>query len=247
MSKELVKLFEELKRELKQEFRELRESLERDIRKDIRDIKNSLSFINESYEQMKTSVNRVELENGELRTSVEKLEKERDALRAEVKQHEVRLLQNEQHMRCYNVEVKGVPMKQDEDVMEITNKIANTIEMPLDNGDIEACHRVRTTGNTDAPNIVIQFARRSVRDSFLEKARKQRITSDDIELEPKNPIFINEHLSPSMKKLFGAANAKKKECQWKYAWTRNGKIFVRKTDTSAVISITHLDDLNKVV
>ncbi|KAK8759317.1 hypothetical protein V5799_003051 [Amblyomma americanum] len=184
MSEEL-KLFEELKRELKQEFRELRESLERDIRKDKREIKNSLGFINESCEEMKTSVNRVELENGELRTSVVKLEKERDALHAQVQEHEVKLLQNEQHMRCHNVELKGVPKMQDENVMDSTKKIAKAIKMPLESGDIEVCHRVRTTGNTEAPNIVVQFVRLSVRGCFLQKARKLRITSEDIELEPK--------------------------------------------------------------
>lgn len=104
-----------------------------------------------------------------------------------MKEHEVRLLQNEP-MRCCNVEVKSVPMKQKEDVMEVINKIAK----PLGSKDIEVCRRVRSTGKTDTPNIVMQLARRLVCDSFLDKARKQRIAPDGIKLEQKTPFSMNE-------------------------------------------------------
>ncbi|KAH7980895.1 hypothetical protein HPB49_019920 [Dermacentor silvarum] len=72
------------------------------------------------------------------------------------------------------------------------------------------------------------------------------MSSEDIGLEPRVPIFVNEHLCPATKRLFGAENSKRKECGWKYAWTKNGKIFVRKSEGTPVISIGHADDLEKI-
>lgn len=70
---------------------------------------------------------------------------------------------------------------------------------------------MRTTGNGDSPNIVVQFTHRAKRDCFLEKARKKRLTTEDIDLEPCTPIYINEHLCPAMKRLFGVVNGKKRK------------------------------------
>lgn len=50
-----------------------------------------------------------------------------------------------------------------------------------------------------------------------------------------------------MERLFGAANAKRKEANWKHRWVKNGNILVRKEDKSPIASITHLDDLAVIV
>ncbi|XP_065285376.1 uncharacterized protein PF3D7_1120000-like [Dermacentor albipictus] len=243
---ELSKLFEELKRELKNEFRELRECLERDLRKEIREMKGFLEFANKNYEEMKTSVSELKNENSDIRNTVEGLEKDRAALLAKLKDHEVRLMQNDQHTRGFNIEIKGVPTKPKENTLDITRKLAGALDVPFEDSDAQVCHRIRTSGNANCPNIVVQFRHRAKRDSFLEKARKKQLTTEDIQLEPSTPIYINKHLSPPMKRLFVALNSKKKELGWKYAWYRNGKIFARKSDGSPIVAICHLDDLQKM-
>lgn len=247
MSKELVKMFEDLKQELKQEFRELRESFERDLRKEIRDIKNSMTFINKHYEEMSASVKSMEKENAELKKNIANLQRECRELSVKSKDHETRLMQNEQYSRSFNLELKDVPQFEGEDVKEITRKLAQAVKVPLEDADIEACHRVRTAGNASAPNIIVRFVRRSKRDAFLEKAKKQKLTSAVFNLEPPVPIYVNEHLSPSVKRLLGAAKAKRRACGWKHAWTKNGKIFLRKTDNSDYVAINCLDDLSAVM
>lgn len=132
-------------------------------------------------------------------------------------------------------------------MQELTKKLAQEIHVPLTDSDIEICHRVQTAGNSAAPNIIVQFTRRAQRNSFLEKARKCKLTANDLALEPNNQIFVNEHLCPAMKRLFGAANAAKKAHGWKYAWVKNGKIYARKSDTAPVIPITRVDDLSKIM
>lgn len=51
----------------------------------------------------------------------------------------------------------------------------------------------------------------------------------------KNNIYINENLTKRNKKLFKKARDLKRNGDVKYAWCKNGKIFIRKTDDSKVI------------
>lgn len=97
MAKELTEMFKELKRYILLEFKELLESLERDVRKDIREIKQSMQFFNETFEEMKGSVSTVKKENVELKQTVATLEGECKVLRAKLKDQEIRLMQGEQY------------------------------------------------------------------------------------------------------------------------------------------------------
>lgn len=160
--------------------------MERQLRKDIREIKSSLTYINQSYEEIKTSVETVEKENEELRKYVTHLQEERDALRSQLKDHEIRLGHYELHCRCFNIEVWTVPLTEHESVLEISKELGVAIVVPLENAHIEARHRVRTARNTAVPYIVVQFAHRGKRDAFLEKAKKQNLTSEKVRPDAKD-------------------------------------------------------------
>ena len=62
-----------------------------------------------------------------------------------------------------------------------------------------------------------------------------------------NDIYINEHLSPEHRKIFGEASAKRKELNYKYIWTNNGISFMRKDDNSQMIIIDSLEALYNLV
>ena len=56
-------------------------------------------------------------------------------------------------------------------------------------------------------------------------------------------IYVNDHLTSHGKNLFREAKTKKGNLDYKYLWTRDGKIFMRKNDNSEVIHITCLADI----
>ncbi|KAG0415922.1 hypothetical protein HPB47_006895, partial [Ixodes persulcatus] len=61
----------------------------------------------------------------------------------------------------------------------------------------------------------------------------------------RSPVYAKDHLCPVLKKLLGQVIARKNEKQWKYAWSREGKVFARKTDTTRVLRVTCTQDLDK--
>ncbi|XP_077485463.1 uncharacterized protein LOC144095667 [Amblyomma americanum] len=187
-------------------------------------------------------------ENKSLRAENAALTSDRNALQSQVSDCELRLNSLEQYSRNRNAEITGLPVTEKEILPEVIERIGEVLNVPVTSDDIEVCHRVPTKASS-CQNIVLQFQKRSKRDAFLEKARKQRITTSDLGHpdEDANPVYINEHLCPSLKKLMGLTVSRKKDKQWKFAWTRNGRIFAKKDVASSVVRIDCVNDLEKIV
>lgn len=169
------------------------------------------------------------------------------------------MLHNEQYSRRCNLKLKGVIETDSENVTELVAKVGTAIEETVLPEDIEACHRVPTR-NAEHRHIIVQFKSRQKRDQVLEKAKKKRITNGSLglcgqpgvnadgssPLDNSAPVFVNEHLCQSQKRLLSLAIAKKRETNWRYVWTQNGKILARKSDCQDCIHIDSVDDLSKI-
>lgn len=53
-----------------------------------------------------------------------------------------------------NIEIKGIPSQQNENVLEIVEKLGAVIGMPILETDIEACDRVPVP-TSEAKNVVV--------------------------------------------------------------------------------------------
>lgn len=75
----------------------------------------------------------------------------------------------------------------------------------------------------------MRLARRVLRDQLLKEARVRRgVTTEGVGL-PGSPrrFYVNERLTRVNRMLFRKARECKENCGWRYAWTRDGKIYVR--------------------
>lgn len=139
-----------------------------------------------------------------------------------------------------------------ESIPGVLKKLGDAVGEAITSADIEVCHRVNTRDKKNT-NIIVQFQRRSKRDQVLEKARKKQLTNNHLGLtsseeSPEDqPIYINEHLCPHLMKLLGKTTARRHECGWKYAWSKNGSIYARRTDTSPVLLVKRESDLDKIM
>lgn len=170
--------------------------------------------------------------------------KQNDELAAENRHLSEKIEQLEQYQRSNNLEIKGVP--EEGDACDVVKRIGAFLDEPISDGDIDICHRVPTFRPLEK-NLVVRFVQRSKRDKLLAKARKNKITTKDLDYGGSTaPVFINEHLTNSNKKLMGAAVAKKKQEGWKFVWTAGGKIYARQNEDTDAIRITGISDLEKI-
>lgn len=232
-------------KELKQEIRDMRASLEREFRKENREIKNSLDHMNKTFEEMCTTMKEIQKENAEIKAENACLTSECALLKKRVLEAELRIVQLDQYSRNKNLEIKGVPTSQGENLCTILEKVGELVGEPITENDVEICHRVPTRDSGQS-NIVVQFRDRLKREAVLNKTRKKRMSSTDLGYTQSCAVYVNEHLCSELKKLLGMTIARKREKNWRFAWTRNGKIFARKSESSRSLQIMHISDLEKI-
>ncbi|XP_029833030.2 uncharacterized protein LOC115317528, partial [Ixodes scapularis] len=208
----------------------------RELRTDIREMKSGMDFINAEFEGINRKLESGAAADNELKKENEELKARCLALEKEMKTSQMSIVHCEQHSRAYNLEIKGVPVIANENLNETLRQLGEAIGERIDTADVEICHRVRTR----------ERGKQNIVDRVLAKARSKRITNEDLGLSADSPVFINEHLCPTLKKLLGKTIAKKRDAGWKFAWVRNGKILARKSETTDFVSIEHEGDLLKI-
>ncbi|KAH9373438.1 hypothetical protein HPB48_009483 [Haemaphysalis longicornis] len=151
--------------------------------------------------------------------------------------HDQRIVELEQYSRNRNIEIKGVPVAENESLPDILDIIGCSVEESITEDDIEIRYRVPCK-DTSQSNIIVLFCSRAIRDGVLEKARKMRLSATDFGFRQQAPIFLNDQLCPALKKLLGTAVAKRK--------TRDGALFEQGTVKSSAGKQSHHADIDKM-
>lgn len=170
----------------------------------------------------------------------------------------------DQQGRINNLEISGIPQTNGENLYSALHKIAIKIGFTLSPTDVDSIHRVRRFAvknqrkNPDIstsqsvphsiPNIIVKFTQRRTKSEFLAAVRARRgLTTADVDIDgAARPIFINDHLTPQNKLLYGRARKLGKELSYKYIWLNDCKIFLRKNETSKSILIRSEKDLDRI-
>ncbi|CAG4914395.1 unnamed protein product [Colias eurytheme] len=212
---------------------------------------DSLSFFNERYEQMKSTleekcrtINKLEMDNIKLVQSVNDMKKSLNMI--------------EQHARSSNIELQCVPEYRNENLINTVLQLSKVIKCEIKDTDIILCTRVAklNTQSSRPRSIIAKFSSPRLRDTFLAASstfnKKKDITEKlntshlGIAANPPSPIYVTEHLSPTNKTIYAAARLKSKEQHYKFVWVRNGKVFMKKDETSNTIFIDSLEKLSSL-
>lgn len=246
------RLREILQHELKSTIRTYVSEELKHINVQLSEFKESLTFFNQQYEDLKNKFD-------EKCTVMNRLETENIALASSVKDLSVRLTLVEQHMRENNVEINGVPEHRTENLVITVKQLAEVVKSPVDDGDILHVARVaKLDKNSSRPrSVIVKLRSPRQRDALLAAVSKfnrnkqnlDKLSSQHLGIAgPQTPIFVAEHLTPANKSLHAATRKKAKEMGYKFVWVRNGRIFVRKSEESGgVLFISDKDSLNKII
>ncbi|CAN7981385.1 unnamed protein product, partial [Ixodes pacificus] len=142
----------------------------------------------------------------------------------------------EQYSRRKNVEIHGIPKKDNENLMETIQQLSAKLQLPAPSHDsIEAVHRLsRREGKI--PPIIVRFKERAVRDLWISKRRALA----------KERVFINENLTKLLRQLLWKTKSCAKVKGYKFVWITNGKILVREKENVAAIHAEKEQDLSKL-
>lgn len=155
----------------------------------------------------------------------------------------------ERHTKKKNVIISGIPFHNNENIGVIFQNIQSAVHSNIKETDIMAIHRLKSNRSegTDSTssNIIVAFKNTDVKSEFMAKKKsKSKLSTRDLGIDgPMRTIFINDQLTEADGKLFYQARKFKKDNIFKYVWTRNGLIFMRKTDSSKILHIRNEHDL----
>ncbi|XP_069359443.1 putative leucine-rich repeat-containing protein DDB_G0290503 [Maniola hyperantus] len=184
-----------------------------------------------------------------------------ESMQATISQLQNQINDRDQDLLMNDVEISGLQESSSENLISITCLLAKKLGVELDDRDVVTAERSgprRTLSASDDGEvrarqprprpIVVRLARRAVRDNLLRAARVRRgadssgITTD---AEPRR-FYVNEHLTRTNRQLFYKAREESRSKNWRFVWTKGGRIYARKTVTGPVHRIRSETDIRKV-
>lgn len=182
------------------------------------------------------------------------LQNENEELKQQINNVNFKMDKIEQQLIENNITISGIEKQNDENIEEIIIKVAKSINVEITQNDIEECYRSETRKKTAGfpPEIFIKFKNIKIKNEILENKKGKRLNTKILNDENQNqnaqyesrPLYINEQLTKYRQKLHKESRDARRENKVKYVWVNRGNVYVRKTDTSKIIKITEINQLN---
>lgn len=231
------------------------------LRQDIKEMRNDMLDFKSTIANLLVAINTCNQRLDRLESRVEVVESKHDGKRAE----DISLLENtiadlkmelndrDQDLLRNDIEIAGIPEEKNELTLHLVLAVVTKLGVTVEERDVVCAERVgavrRDQGDAVRPRpIVVQLARRTLRDNLLAAARVRRgITTDGLGLTTAAcPLYINERLTRYNRHIFYKARTEAKLTNWKHVWTRGGKVFARKDNGCPLHRLRFESDLSKV-
>lgn len=161
----------------------------------------------------------------------------------------------DQEMLSNDIEIAGIPEEMAERSVHLVLSVAQKLGVALQEHDLVSAERVgavrRAEPGAAEPRprpIVVRLARRVHRDKLLAAARVRRgVDTSNLALNSSpRPFHVNERLTRYNRQLFYKARQELPQKNYKFIWTRDGKIFCRKEHGAPRLRLRTEEDLSRV-
>lgn len=210
-------------------------------------IEKSIGAVHTSLGVINNRLTVLEEENKKLVKKCSDLEKAGVNLESRVTILERDMAELQQYSRNRNLEIRGIPLTNNENIYTILDRLAQSIGVQFNASEVSIAHRLPAPRDSRySPSIVVQFISREVRRQWLLASKKKRPQTTDLasSLRP-GPVFVGEHLTKHSKDLLKVAKLHVKEGKLAFAWTRDGKVFIKKTPLSLARRVLCTKDVER--
>lgn len=226
-------MFKNLNEDIDLKFKKIESKLI-DIHKNTGDIEKSMEFLATNFEVMSKKVDKLEQEVKNKQIQINDLEDKYENL--------------QRSARSSTLEIRNVPNSTNETKEVLSSYIvqmSDAVGAKITSSDIKDIFRVPGKSVTNKPIIAeltttIQKLRliKAVK-SFNVSNRANKLNAFHLGLRGhSSPVFVVEHLTSKGNRLHYLARELTRTGQFKYCWTSNGKVFVRKMDGVPLVLIT---------
>lgn len=208
------------------------------------EVQKSIEFLSTKYDSVLSAVSDNQAELGKLRAHCESLSTV-SAQAATIHSMNTEINALEQFTRRCNFEIHGLPVERNENLMSILGKVAGKLGIEFQPSDVAVVHRLPARMDS-IPAIIVQAHTVAIKQKWLD-ARKglPKLVLDGMVPNPR--LYFNDNLTRANRDLFRQARMRGREKEYKFVWTRDGKVLARKAEGSPLVRIDTLMDLEKLV
>jgi hypothetical protein len=252
---QLIKFKEELKMMIVEMSNSQNISLNKLI-KDVTDIKIQNSSIQQSNQEIEKSLQFLSDQFENVSARVENLEKQRKEHLLHISSLEAKVEDIQRSFKSTTVEFRNVPRQSKEettsDLCSLVQNTCKVLDVEVQLHEIKDIFRVK--GKSGSTAIVVDFTRVTKKQEVIRCAKsynrqhpQNRLNSTQIGIVGNPvPIYVSEGLTSKGRRLLYLARDFTSSAEYKYCWTSNGKVFIRKTDNSPHIEINSEADVMKL-
>ena len=220
----------------KMEYKKLKNSVE-----------ESLEFMNKKFEE-------ILVENSEMKVKISFLEKENKELHKVVKKVNEESAKNSLHLdliernqKANSLVISGVEENDAEKTTEVPLEILKKVDPEIEKDEILSAYRLKNRKNDKKENnktpIVVKFVSIEKRNKIFKNKKQLSGVDFDSTKGKAKKVYINENLTYRNQRIFSQANQFKKENNWKYIWTKNGIVHLRKNEEATSFQVRNEQDI----
>lgn len=220
---------------IKSTLNDLLGPFKKDIEKKLSELKNSVQFMSDAFEDQKRLYEQ-SLEE------IKILRNENNTLKAKVTVLESKFDMLEQKEKANNIIISGVPKQTETNTGVISKQIFTSMGVHIGENDIYESFRVN---KQDDSMILVKLRKSEKKHEIMKKIKELKgITVLKCGLQGiDKKIFLNDDMTVVKRQLFKKARELKRERGYKAVYTLNGNIYVKKKDGVDAIKIVSEESL----
>lgn len=209
-------------------------------KKEITDLKASMQFMSDKFEEQSRAYIELVKTNKALITQNNSNLERLESLDCRVSELEQKEKQN-------NIVVSGIPRQPNKTVKEIAGQLFQGMGLQVQEEEIEDCYLINT--ESERKPLVVKFRNHETKKRVFRKRKEIRsIKTNDCGFEgPSTTIYVNDELTKYNMMLFSKMREFKRTANFKYAYATNGRLYLKRADDSRPIRIGSTKDLEKLL
>jgi hypothetical protein len=204
-----------------------------------------LSQMSKDYENLNARLAVIDEKLTASQEEIKSLKQENQVLKNHVTALQLDVNELKQEQLSNNLVISGADvLEKGASLFDNFRKIAEKLDIDTTNSDINDIYTIR---RRSGEKLVVKFTCAQAKIEFMSKMNTQRraAKNNDAQFSLAN-VFINDHLSPYYENLWFKCRDLKKKSTLAHAWTKMGKLYLRKEEGGAAIRIRNIDDLSQI-
>lgn len=201
----------------------------------LEDLYEKLELVVAQNEKMIRKIAIQEKESKQMKKEIKHLKMEQEQIKKELCELKNEKTYQRQDQLKNNIIVSGITTEE-KSVRELKNvfvEIGKKLKVDLEEEDLE-CYKI---GGESVKHLKVVFKKEDIKEKIMKSKKNISLNTKDFGFQEDKVIYINHDLTKENQRLFSKTREAKTKLKYKYAWFSQGKIWMRKTDSSKAIHV----------